>query len=383
MMTKKVLALIAAVFTVFSLITSSAMAKDKTITGGESFETASEIATGDYVNDLGDGSDRFFKFTAVDDPAYYTVFVENMNAKEIHWYLYNQYMTEIFSNYYYEGLLGEYIPKVSASYKPAPGTVCYIRISGERSSEFDLGNYRIKLTYSIDDVTDSLDEGNPTALETDKWISYQMDGINDTDVFSFVLPGTCTEKPTVSVRNVNCADPIEYTFRDEKQSDLHLGYSFVEDYDVWSSGRRNIDISSLETGKKYYIDITYDPLGKYVRDDFQPGEYMIYINTKTNEPAPDPEGTSTEPTVTQDPINTAEPTAAQAPADTAKPAVTPKPTGQETSKPIVKDNSNPENVLPAKTGDNSIISFVAAFAAIMTAVVLITVISIRSGKEDI
>lgn len=267
----KILALILATIISVSAFSISGFAVATPLEAGDSMENAANIPKFgvDYVSTLSEAEEvDWFKFTTLEDDAYYHFYFENysLNNTNTNWanespnlYLYDINKKELEHIFTY----GD--KKDSFSMKLENNTDYYIKVLMGSKAKNSTGNYQITLSTMFDSASDSMEKAK--FVELNNTVISSFDGYADVDWYCFE---TADVKAEYNVKFVNYDLPNTNTNWDTDSPNMYLYDKNMQEIDSCYTKPNlegNIDVT-LESNTKYYLKLFMgknekDAVGKY------------------------------------------------------------------------------------------------------------------------
>ncbi|MBQ3497744.1 MAG: bacterial Ig-like domain-containing protein [Clostridia bacterium] len=199
--TSKLLSLLLAVVMMLSAFAVNSFAVATELAAGSSKETATNIPQYgvEYVSTLNKaGEVDWFKFTTLEEDAYYTFYLQNYNIYENpsgeKWCL-NLYLFDVYSKQ-----LIRIESTSNTNIKLEKNTTYYIRVNMGSSVNDSTGNYAFKITYKLDPISNVKAEA--TEINVNTLYKYSLDGTSDVDWYKFTAPVDGKYKVTLENYNI-------------------------------------------------------------------------------------------------------------------------------------------------------------------------------------
>ncbi|MBQ8572220.1 MAG: dockerin type I repeat-containing protein [Ruminococcus sp.] len=211
------------------------------------------------TNWAGDNKTDYLKFTTLEEPAYYTLTVKNINIPTHPWHVDYQVQVKVWNEHKEEltkiTLSEDY--EASTTLMLDPNTTYYVRIN---NNEDNGGNYKVKLTYVTDPEPNTMEEAKLLRIGERYYSSIAASG--DVDFFK-ITTNEATDY-TLLIKNINI-ESHSWASDEIFRVVLMNKYSEILSEVLATTGKEEYTAITLEPNTTYYLKVVdpWDTKGDY------------------------------------------------------------------------------------------------------------------------
>ncbi|MBE6911498.1 MAG: S-layer homology domain-containing protein [Ruminococcaceae bacterium] len=222
------------------------IAAEITTDGGGDMTSAVELDSNiEYVGSVDEANEEdWYKFTTVGKDAFYNLELQSYTGIRKTAYLYTKYEKQL--GYVDVGTNSDVL-----SVKLESNTTYYVKVVPDSAgmvwvkNEECVGNYGLKISYSVDDVGDTYETA--ACIEKNKKYNSNIGGEEDVDCFYFIADQTGTYE--ICLQAINGKNTYAQIVDDEYNFLTNFGTAGI------SGGSNSVREVELVKGKKYHIQV--------------------------------------------------------------------------------------------------------------------------------